>query len=275
MGTFTFEKMPSDGGKRKKADDDGKKAKKAKKDPNAPKRPPSGYLLYCNENREELQKAKPDLNFGQITSGLALEWNTLSDKKKEKYTQEAAKLREAYEEELKNYTPDPAFLAAKTSAKAAKDEPKETVAPRSSWLIFCDEHREKVQAENPGKGLAVIAAHLADRWQNLNQTGKAKFEAMAAAEASKPKEKKVASKPKKEPTDYKKLAKAAGKEQEALRKEKVKKLKAKAKDLKLHIAAVEKTIKTAEKMAAKLDEKKEELEKQEAKLEALCPKKSK
>ena len=38
-----------------------------KKDPNAPKRPMSAYLIYSNEVRERVRKANPDKKIGEVS----------------------------------------------------------------------------------------------------------------------------------------------------------------------------------------------------------------
>ncbi len=40
--------------------------KKAPRDPNAPKRNTSAYLLYQNAKRDEFKAKNPDMTFGQL-----------------------------------------------------------------------------------------------------------------------------------------------------------------------------------------------------------------
>eukprot|EP00658_Telonema_sp_P-2_P065060 TRINITY_DN54402_c0_g1_i1.p1 TRINITY_DN54402_c0_g1~~TRINITY_DN54402_c0_g1_i1.p1 ORF type:complete len:272 (-),score=107.64 TRINITY_DN54402_c0_g1_i1:383-1198(-) len=255
--------------KRQASDDGPKKMKRPKKDPNAPKKPMSAYLLYCNAHRDTFAKQHASFSFGEVTSALAVEWKNVSEKEKASFQEEAQKQRDRYIKDKEAYVPDPEY--AKKVAdfkKARKEQNAEPLRepPRNPFLIFCDENREAVEEANPAVGLTVVAALLADQWQNLSGSETAKYQAMADAEVLVPV---AASKPK----STKGSAKAATKEQEAKKKEKVKKLKTKVKGLKETIAGHEKAIKAANKMEAKLAEKKEELSKMEAKLEDLKPKK--
>lgn len=52
--------------KSKKSDGGSPVKKKAKKDPNAPKKALSAYMIYMSENRERVKKANPDAGFGEL-----------------------------------------------------------------------------------------------------------------------------------------------------------------------------------------------------------------
>jgi hypothetical protein len=69
------------GGKPKK--EKAAKAPKKIKDPNAPKRPPSAYLLYQNAVREEVKAAHPEASYGEILKLISEKWKQISpDEKK-------------------------------------------------------------------------------------------------------------------------------------------------------------------------------------------------
>ena len=68
-----------------------------KKDPNAPKRPPSGFFLFCFEFRPKIKSANPGISIGDVAKKLGEMWNNLSDSEKQPYINKAAKLKEKYE----------------------------------------------------------------------------------------------------------------------------------------------------------------------------------
>lgn len=73
-------------GKRKAADDtDGPKAKRVKKprDPNAPKRPASSYLLFQNEVRQQLKDKNPTLPNNELLSLIAKMWKEMPKEQKD------------------------------------------------------------------------------------------------------------------------------------------------------------------------------------------------
>ncbi|CAO2621642.1 High mobility group protein B3 [Lemmus lemmus] len=57
------------------------KGGKKKKDPNAPKRPPSGFFLFCSEFRPKIKSTNPGISIGDV----------------QPYITKAAKLKEKYE----------------------------------------------------------------------------------------------------------------------------------------------------------------------------------
>ena len=51
----------------------------SKKDPLAPKKPMTAYLLYCSVHRPALATSRPELSFGELTTELAAQWKAISD----------------------------------------------------------------------------------------------------------------------------------------------------------------------------------------------------
>lgn len=77
-------------GKRKAAfspeDTDGPKKRKRNtkpKDPNAPKRPASSYILFQNEVRKELKEQHPNLDNAGLLSLIAEQWKNMPEEQKE------------------------------------------------------------------------------------------------------------------------------------------------------------------------------------------------
>ena len=65
-----------------------------KKDPNAPKRPPSGFFLFCSEFCSKIKSTNPGISIGDVAKKLGKMWNNLSDSEKQPYVNKAAKLKE-------------------------------------------------------------------------------------------------------------------------------------------------------------------------------------
>ena len=57
--------------------------RKMKKDPNAPKRPPTAYMQWLNENRSELKKENPGLSITELSKVAGQKWKTVDPKAKE------------------------------------------------------------------------------------------------------------------------------------------------------------------------------------------------
>jgi structure-specific recognition protein 1 len=76
-----------------------KKAKRAKKDPNAPKRAQSAYMIWLAENRSRI--TKPGMGVTDVAKKAGEEWRKLGDKSK--WEKQAAKEKERYDREMSAY----------------------------------------------------------------------------------------------------------------------------------------------------------------------------
>ncbi|KAL1132560.1 hypothetical protein AAG570_010512 [Ranatra chinensis] len=78
-----------------------KRKKKKDKDENRPKRPPSAYMLWFNENREKIKTDNPGISFTDIAKKGGELWKKLDDKSE--WEKKCAKLKEEYQGELSQY----------------------------------------------------------------------------------------------------------------------------------------------------------------------------
>ncbi|XP_051242141.1 high mobility group protein B2a [Dicentrarchus labrax] len=76
---------------------------KKKKDPNAPKRPPSAFFVFCSDHRPRIKEENPGISIGDIAKKLGEFWATQTPKDKAPYVAKAAKLKEKYEKDVAAY----------------------------------------------------------------------------------------------------------------------------------------------------------------------------
>ena len=93
------------------------------------KRPQSGYMLFCQEKREELQRASPKLKAKEIIVELGRIWRELTEPEKAKYKAKALQKREeeAKEEEPPE-EPKPSKKAPRSPVKS-KSPPTRSKSP--------------------------------------------------------------------------------------------------------------------------------------------------
>uniref|UniRef100_A0A7S1KQP5 HMG box domain-containing protein n=1 Tax=Percolomonas cosmopolitus TaxID=63605 RepID=A0A7S1KQP5_9EUKA len=81
--------------------------KRVRKDPNAPKRPLSAYLVYANEVRDDVAKSVQEevgkYDVGAIGKKIGAKWHDLSDSEKEPYFEKQRTLKQEYEQEMLAY----------------------------------------------------------------------------------------------------------------------------------------------------------------------------
>ncbi|KAH7729125.1 FACT complex subunit SSRP1-like protein [Aphelenchoides avenae] len=73
------------------------------KDPNAPKRPLSGYMLWLGANRDRIKKSTKEGKVTEVTKLAGIEWKQLSEQAKEEWQKQAAEAKKKYDVDLKIY----------------------------------------------------------------------------------------------------------------------------------------------------------------------------
>lgn len=77
--------------------------KKRYKDPNAPKRPPSAFFLFCADFRSKVKGENPGLSIGDTAKKLGQMWNDSSSEERQPYEKKAQKLKEKYDKDVLAY----------------------------------------------------------------------------------------------------------------------------------------------------------------------------
>lgn len=110
------------------------KGKKPKRDPSAPKRNMSAFMLYSNAHRTPIKEANPEATFGEIGRLLGQSWSTLGTTEKLTFTTLAEKEKVKYLSEYERYTtgkqdvtvvesesePEPEVVVTKKTKKTVK-----------------------------------------------------------------------------------------------------------------------------------------------------------
>jgi hypothetical protein len=140
-------------------------SKKAK-DPNAPKKPKSAYMIFCQENRDKIKAKNEGIATTEIMKKLGDEWRAIKDneKKVKPYVALAAKEKEKYNKEMENYTPPPGF--AKKKAQKQKKAP-------TSYILFCKDIRPTLKEE--GFAPKDILKESGRKWTELKKDNVEEF----------------------------------------------------------------------------------------------------
>ena len=149
--------------------------KTKQKDPNAPKKFNTSYILFCGEYRDKIKKANPDMTTTQITSKLGEMWKGLSDKEKKRFEELSKKDKARYEKEMETYTP-PVTNETETKERTG---PKR---PLTAYMYFCQEKRPEIKKQHPDMNGSAITSELASQWKKLTPEQKAPFDAKQAAD---------------------------------------------------------------------------------------------
>ncbi|KAL7537065.1 hypothetical protein ACHAXR_011457 [Thalassiosira sp. AJA248-18] len=105
-----------------KASDGGDKKSKEKKDPNAPKKNLSAYILYSNATRSDVRVANPDAQFGDIARLLSANFKSLTSEERAPWDEKATSDKARYQKEMADYSA--------TNATASSDKKAESISPK-------------------------------------------------------------------------------------------------------------------------------------------------
>jgi len=160
--------------------------KKKKKDPNAPKKPRSAYILFCTDVREEVKSENKEAKPAQLMQLMGSRWNNLDAVRKEEYNNKAKIDKQRYSEEMKGYqapeeesddedeAPTKRRKGKGKGGKKKKDANEPKRSP-SAYLIYSQRVRPQVKAENPEAKSSEIMKKTGAMWQSLSEDEKKPF----------------------------------------------------------------------------------------------------
>lgn len=156
---------------------------KRRKDPNAPKKWKTGYILFCVDNRDKLKAENGALSATEITSRLGALWKNLTEKDKAKYEVLSNKDKVRYENDMSSYNPpESANGEEKGRRSRVKQERTGPKRPLSSYMYFCQDQRDTVKTANPSMNGKEITSELGRVWKSLSDEAKIPHEAKAATD---------------------------------------------------------------------------------------------
>lgn len=149
-----------------------KKNKKVK-DPKAPKRGLTAWIIFTNEQRQKFKAENPDKSTTELTTLMSQEWRNMTDGEKKKYVDLSEVDKQRYLKEKEDYESS----SDTSDTEAPKKKIKDPDAPKknqNSWMHFS----KVTRAKHPD--VKHTAAALKVMWADLED--KSEFEDMAKAD---------------------------------------------------------------------------------------------
>ena len=141
-----------------------KKNKKVK-DPKAPKRALSAWIIFTTEQRSIFKENNPDKSNTELTTLMSQEWRNMTDSDKKKYEDLANVDKERYMKEKEEY--DSESENSESESEKPKKKVEDSEAPKknqNSWLHFCNVTRAKhPNVKHTIAALKVMWADLDDK----------------------------------------------------------------------------------------------------------------
>lgn len=139
-----------------------KEKQKKEKDPNAPKKAKSGYILFCNDYREKIKEKNPGISAKHVIQELGKLWQNASDDKKKQYNDLADKDKKRYAVEYNTYKP----------VEHTETGPKRAL---SAYIFFCKDKRAYLKNKYPDMSAKELTSELGKSWNSLSDSDKAPY----------------------------------------------------------------------------------------------------
>lgn len=107
-----------------------KSKKKKNKDENAPKRATTAFMYWLNEQREQFKRENPNISVTEIAKKGGEMWREMKDKSI--WEEKAAKDKERYQAEMKNYKPASGGSGSGGGDGGSKKRKKESSSPKKA-----------------------------------------------------------------------------------------------------------------------------------------------
>eukprot|EP01059_Diplonema_ambulator_P016670 TRINITY_DN2838_c0_g2_i1.p1 TRINITY_DN2838_c0_g2~~TRINITY_DN2838_c0_g2_i1.p1 ORF type:complete len:218 (+),score=129.05 TRINITY_DN2838_c0_g2_i1:62-655(+) len=159
---------------------------KGKKDPNAPKKPLSGYMLFCQDEREKVKKENSDLKAKEILTELGKRWGELGDDEKEEYNEKSKEAKEQYKKDYAEYiankdsdeeeSEEPKKGKKRKAATKKEKDPNAPKKPLTPFFMYSQKMRPEIKEENPDMAAKDVAKEIGARWKDLDDDEKKTYQ---------------------------------------------------------------------------------------------------
>jgi hypothetical protein len=131
---------------------------KQERDPSAPKRSMSAYLLFQNAMRDQFRRENPGMTFGQLAKYTSAMYKCLTSDEKATWDARAQQDKARFEQEMAHYVPPPGHDAQgnliedhRVNRKVKKvRDPSAPKRARGSFVFFTFDARPQITREFPG-----------------------------------------------------------------------------------------------------------------------------
>ncbi|EIE80940.1 hypothetical protein G6F46_010763 [Rhizopus delemar] len=127
------------------------KKKKVEKDPNAPKRNLSSYMLYSQAVRPKVAAEHPDMKAIEIAKLVGEMWNKLSEKEKAPYIKQAEKEKIRFEKENASYKTTLASEEKQQPAKRKERNAEEVTSEKKAKKNKKEKHAHRSEKSGDKK----------------------------------------------------------------------------------------------------------------------------
>lgn len=140
------------------------KKQRKKKDPNAPKKALSAFMVYSNDVRAQVKEDNPGIAFGDVAKVISEKWKALGAEEKAPYEAKAAADKDRYAQEKKEYD---AGKQANVLAEVKEEEPT-TVKVEHAMESPAVKEEDGLEGRVPGEVPGEVKAKEEEEDVNVN-----------------------------------------------------------------------------------------------------------
>jgi len=153
------------------------KKNKKMKNPKAPKRALSAWIIYTNEQRPKFKADNPEKSTTELTTLMSQEWRNMTDSDKKKYEDLAVVDKERYMKEKDEFKSNSDNDSSESENEKPKKKEKDPDAPKKNVNSYMHFSRV-IRAKHPD--VKHTAAALKVMWADLDD--KSEYQEMAKAD---------------------------------------------------------------------------------------------
>jgi len=158
---------------------------KTQRDPGAPKRNLSAYLLYQNAMRNTFKTQNPGMTFGQLAKYTSAMYAEMLPEEKNTWNERSEADKNRFLLEMASYVPAPGFDARGDAVVAAirggyrSRSSRDSNAPKrnlSAYLLYQNAMRNQFKCDNPGMTFGQLSKYTSHMYKSLTPQEKAEWE---------------------------------------------------------------------------------------------------
>lgn len=138
--------------------------------------PSTGWIFFSSAQRDALTSKQPNLTFGQQSSILSGEWQSMTTEQKSPFMKQHEQDKLRFQREILCLSPDKVSMLRihrKKHREIRKAQPK---APLSAYMIFVKDCRPSVVIEHPDMVFDEIGRSLGSMWRDLTDEEKVPYQ---------------------------------------------------------------------------------------------------
>ena len=164
-------------------------SKRSAKDPCAPKRNLSAYLLYQNAMRDQFKAQNPGMTFGQLSKFTSAMYAEMSPQEKAEWRARAEADKARYLADLAIYVPPPGYdakgdaidhtgkkVTRKNKRSKTERDPNAPKRNMSAYLLYQNAMRDQFKRDNPGMTFGQLSKYTSHMYKNMTVEERAEWD---------------------------------------------------------------------------------------------------